>query len=155
MNIDSAFPSPFIKASDLQGRDIPLTMREVKFEKVGDDDQKPVLYFQGTEKGMVLNKTNANTIKIIYGVETSAWIGQQIVLYLMKVEFKGDLVDAIRCKAVVGVLQPPSNGGLQPTTPTEPAPAVSATDAPTPPAPPPQSATAAGLPDLGEDEIPF
>ena len=114
MNIDQAFPSNFIKASDLQGRDVPLTMREVKFEKVGDDEQKPVLYFQGTGKGMVLNKTNANTIKQIYGAETAAWGGQQIVLYPMKVEFKGDLVDAVRCKAVAGILQPPANGGLQP-----------------------------------------
>ena len=114
MNIDQAFPSDYIKASDLQGRDVPVVMREVTFEKVGDD-QKPVLYFQGSKKGMVLNKTNANTIKDMYGSETAAWIGQTIVLFSMKVDFQGRLVDAIRCKAVVGVLQPPTNSGQQPT----------------------------------------
>jgi len=29
---------------------------------VGDDHDKPVLYFKGKEKGLIVNKTNANNI---------------------------------------------------------------------------------------------
>ena len=149
MNIDQAFPSDYVKAADLKGQDVPVVMREVTFEKVGDD-QKPVLYFQGAQKGMVLNKTNANTIKDMYGAETAAWIGQTIVLFPMKVDFQGRLVDAIRCKAVVGVVQPPLASGVPagaPLQPTAAAPAFSETNPP-PPTDPLSS-------DLDGDEIPF
>jgi hypothetical protein len=39
-----------------------------------------VVYFQGKQKGLVTNKTNANNIAALYGDDTDDWIGQKIML---------------------------------------------------------------------------
>jgi hypothetical protein len=97
MNIQSAFPSDYIKASDLGKHRVKATIEDVKIEKIGTDDQKPVVYFQGKEKGLVLNKTNANMIAEIAGTdETDEWVGVQIVMFVTKVEYAGKRVDGIR-----------------------------------------------------------
>lgn len=96
MNINGAFPSNYLKAADLQGRRALVTISHVTMEDIGDD-HKPVLYFAGKEKGMVLNRTNANAIaEITGGEETEAWTGKAIVLFSTKVDFQGRRVDAIR-----------------------------------------------------------
>ena len=103
MNINQAFPGTYLKASDLQGRTINIAMHSVVIEDVGRNDRKPVLYFMdrnGTkrEQGLVLNKTNANVIAEMYGPETDMWPGNVITIHPARVEFQGQLVDAIRVK---------------------------------------------------------
>lgn len=105
MDINTAFPGTFLKAADLQGRQIPVVMERVEMEDVGGD-HKPVVYFQGKERGLVLNKTNASIISDMYGSETGQWTGKRIVLYPARVEFQGRLVDAIRVQHP-GVVQAP------------------------------------------------
>ena len=100
MRIDSQFPSNYLKAADLQGRHVTATMSHVDIEKIGDD-QRPVLKFVGKEKGLVLNKTNSNTISEIYGFETDDWQGRQITLVEAMVDFQGRSVPAIRVRAPV------------------------------------------------------
>jgi hypothetical protein len=98
MDIGSAFATKYLKASDLQGRDVTVKMGRVEQEKVGDD-QKLILYFQGKEKGMVLNKTNANSIADVYGGETNDWYGQTIILFEQMVDFQGKRVPGLRIRA--------------------------------------------------------
>ncbi|NBS93421.1 MAG: hypothetical protein EBS91_05825 [Betaproteobacteria bacterium] len=95
MNINAAFPSTYLKAADLQGKRVTLTMSRVQLEEVGGE-HKPVLYFEGTDRGIVLNKTNAAIIAEMYGPETDEWGGNKIVVYAARVEFQGRIVDAIR-----------------------------------------------------------
>ncbi len=95
MNISEAFPSKYLKASDLQGLRVQVVMADVKTEKLGDDF-KPILFFKGKDKGLALNKTNANTIIAAYGPETDDWFGQPIILYEAIVEFQGKCGPAIR-----------------------------------------------------------
>lgn len=101
MKIGSAFPSNYIKCDDLQGRAVQVRMNYVKFEDIGGDN-KPVLYFMGKEKGMVLNKTNANMIAEIFGDETDGWTNQPIELYPAKTELHGKRVDCIRVREAKG-----------------------------------------------------
>lgn len=105
MDIDSAFPGSYLKAADILGKQVRVTIDHVEVEDVGGGDHKPVAYFQGKERGLVLNKTNANIIKDMYGRETGQWIGKPIILYTAKVEFSGRLVDAIRVQHP-GMAQP-------------------------------------------------
>jgi sucrose-6-phosphate hydrolase SacC (GH32 family) len=100
MNINAAFPSKYIKASDLDGKTVTVTIREVKIEQIGrENDPKPVIYFSGKDKGMVLNKTNARKIAQIVGAaDTEQWTGAKIALFATEVEFSGDMVEAIRVK---------------------------------------------------------
>jgi arabinogalactan endo-1,4-beta-galactosidase len=105
MNINEAFPSNYIKASDLQGRQVSLKMDRAEYEMIGND-KKLVLYFQGREKGMVLNKTNANNISQLYGQDTDDWNGQDIVLFEAMVDFQGKTVPAIRVRGPSRAAQP-------------------------------------------------
>jgi hypothetical protein len=98
MDIGSAFATKYLKASDLQGRDVPVKMGRVEQEKIGED-QKLILYFQGKEKGMVLNKTNANSIADTYGAETEDWYGKSIILFEQMVDFQGKRVPGLRVRA--------------------------------------------------------
>ncbi len=117
MRISLAFPSDYLKAADLQGHAVTVTMAHVSMEKVGND-QKPILYFQGKEKGMVLNKTNATKIAEMFGEDTENWTGGSIVIYEAMVDFKGDTVAAIR----VRIAPRRGNGNEQPKKPTTPPP---------------------------------
>lgn len=128
-NINDAFPSIYLKASDLQGREAIVTIDRVGFEAVGRErEMKAVIYFAGKQKGIVLNKTNAKKIIEIAGsAETEDWHGTQVKIYPTETEFGGETVDCIRIKPV-----------------GKPA-------ARTPPPPPP----AALKTELTDDEIPF
>jgi hypothetical protein len=96
MRISSAFPSDYLRAVDLQGQKVLVTMSRVEMRDMGDE-VKPVLYFKGKDKGLVLNKTNSNTISAAYGDETGDWEGMQVVLYETMVEFQGQRKPGIRC----------------------------------------------------------
>ncbi len=97
MNIESAFPSKYVKAADLNGKTVRLKMIKIDIEKLGED-LRPVVSFHGTDKSLVLNKTNANRITAAYGRETDDWIGKEIELYPEQVEYQGRLTPAIRVR---------------------------------------------------------
>ena len=101
MKINQAFPSKYIKAADLQGKEYTLTVASVKIEDVGAEgspEEKPVLYFAGRAKGVVLNRTNAETISHRYGDDTDDWINKEVIIYPDTVMFQGKLVDCIRMR---------------------------------------------------------
>lgn len=97
-----------LKASDLPpGREVPVIisgMAEAEFDgENGAKSKKLVLKFQGKEKGLALNKTNATTIAAAYGPDSDHWTGKKIFLYSTKVDFGGQMVDAIRVRAELAV----------------------------------------------------
>jgi hypothetical protein len=102
MNMNDAFPSKYLKASDLpeEGSET-YTIEGVEIEEIGmDKERKPVLHFKETNKGFVLNKTNAKTIsRVLNSEDFDDWNGHSINLYRCEVEFQGDMVEAIRVKA--------------------------------------------------------
>jgi hypothetical protein len=101
VNIDSAFPSTYLKASDIGDSQPVVTIDRVEIEPVGKQkEMKPIVYFRGKEKGLVLNKTNAKKISEITGEkDTDNWAGCQIRLYGTETSFDGDMVECIRVKA--------------------------------------------------------
>lgn len=112
MKVGTAFPSTYLKADDLEDRDWPVTIKEVKMELVGmpgDQSEKLTLMFDELDKGIVCNKTNAGVIEKMYGAETDDWIGKKITLWPNHdVEFKGEIVSAIRVRSrpVAAIKQP-------------------------------------------------
>ncbi len=117
MKIFDAFPSNYIKASDLNGKPWDMKIRTVAMEDLGqgsDKDSKPVVYFDGAQKGLVLNKTNATNIAKVYGDDTGNWTGKDIQVFPTTTEFKGETVDAIRVR-VVPEAQPEKQPQAQPT----------------------------------------
>ena len=114
-NINDAFPSQFLKASDLKGMEVTVAIDRVEYEPVGrDKEMKAVLYFQGKEKGLVLNKTNANKItQLTSSPITEEWEGFKVKLYPTETQYGGDTVDCIRIKAA------PANGKAVKPAPVE------------------------------------
>lgn len=102
MKISDVFPSKYVKAADLNGRTVTLTIKSLAFEDMlnhaNEKERKPVLYFERATKGMVLNRTNAMTIVGLYGDESDDWIGQRISIYPTRVRAFGTLQDAIRVR---------------------------------------------------------
>lgn len=97
MKISEEFPSAYLKASDLEGREVRLTMGRVDREEIGTD-KKLVLYFKEREKGLVLNKTNAYTIEAAHGDDTDDWFGNPLILFSIRTEYQGKPVDGLRCR---------------------------------------------------------
>lgn len=104
MRISDVFPSQYVAAADLRGKDVTLEIKSVTLEQMrthGDKmAQKPVLWFQKATKGMVLNSTNARIIAKLYGDETDGWPGKSVTIYPARVKAFGETVDAIRVREV-------------------------------------------------------
>lgn len=84
MLIQQMFPKRFLCADDLQGRDIPVTIRALGTDKVrreSGDETVYVLFFHKATKGMVLSRRLAMQIADLHGDNTDTWIDKRIVLY--------------------------------------------------------------------------
>ena len=86
MNINDLFPSKYLKAADIGDQEFHVTIDRLALEQVrnqkGQFEEKPVLYFQGAHKGLILSGPNAHTIGALYGPETGQWPGKRITLYV-------------------------------------------------------------------------
>jgi hypothetical protein len=141
MRMSTAFPSAYIKAVDLfdahqQPRRVKLKMNRVEMEDVGDDN-KPVVQFIGTDKKLVLNKTNTSEIVDAYGDESDNWHGKIIEVYPARVEYAGKKMWGIRVNAMF------ENAALP-----------AAAQAPLPPPPAKTSPPVNGLSDFPGDRVP-
>lgn len=121
MKINDLFPSNFLKASDLAGRDpVTLTIKGIRLEKVGDNE-RPVLYFIGCEKGLCLNKTNASTITAALQTDdTDNWQGAQVQLYATETDYQGQRVPCLRVGSVVASQAPQPPAGSDPLNHAQP-----------------------------------
>ena len=99
------FDSEYIASWDLDD-DTTLTIEKVVAGEVGghqgnEKQKRPIMYFEGAKKGMVVNKTNAKTVAGLYGNDTEAWIGKKITLYVGECEAFGEVMSCLRVRPVV------------------------------------------------------
>jgi hypothetical protein len=82
---DQLYPGRFIKAGELLGKKIPLTIASVYLEGLEGEDgkkkAKAIIGFKETEKQHVMCKTNGLCLKAMFGAKLSEWIGKKIVLF--------------------------------------------------------------------------
>lgn len=102
MKTEDVFPSRFVSAEELTNDKI-VTIERVVMEEVFDAEKntktmKPICYFKGATKGMLLNKTNWKKIARKYGHESNDWTGCKVQLTTVEVLAFGDIVRAIRIK---------------------------------------------------------
>lgn len=100
--IDDFYPNKFLKAADLDGEDVHVTINEVGQDNFRDDDgsqkTKPILYFQEKVKPLIANKTNFVRIAELAGPDTDNWHGTKLVLYPDKVSMHGKSVDTVKVR---------------------------------------------------------
>lgn len=98
--INEMYPSKWLKANDCEDGDLVLTIDRIVQEEIGPTrDRKWVLYFIEIDKGLVLNKTNTNTIAKLCGDDTDDWEGKKIILFATETDYQGQTVDAIRVRS--------------------------------------------------------
>jgi hypothetical protein len=81
---DELYPGRFIKAADLKGKKVTLTLADVELEDLeGDDGKKTkcIISFERTPKKLVACKTNGLCIKEMFGKDIANWIGKRITLF--------------------------------------------------------------------------
>lgn len=74
-----------LKAKDFVGKNLKVTISKVDTvtypaNESQPEQTKPVLYFEGKEKRLVLNNTNTETLCNAYTSDSEKWIGQDISL---------------------------------------------------------------------------
>jgi hypothetical protein len=98
VDISKAFPKKYLAAEDLPpGKKIRLTIKDVQLAKMGGEsgDIKPVMFFEGKEKGMALNQTNAGKLSAAYGKLTEAWEGKEVLIFVEQKNFQGRSVPGL------------------------------------------------------------
>lgn len=104
MKLRDLYPSKYLKADDIEeeGGEVRALIKGIKIEELQDSEggkqDKPVLYFLRIDKGLVLNKTNAETIGEVHGDETEAWVGKEVLLVTERVTAFGKTAPAIRIR---------------------------------------------------------
>lgn len=86
-----------VRRQMLEGR--PLTIAGVSPQEF-DDRKKLVLEFEEIGEKLALNTTNTQILGGAYGMESDAWVGKKLTLFLTKVKFQGNLTDSVQVKAV-------------------------------------------------------
>ncbi len=111
MKVSEEFPSQFLEAAELGGKDFNLIIARVeKMRGVKGRDGKPfdpkVVWFEKAKKGFCLNKTNAKIIRdrLGYGDDSEQWVGKPLTIYPTTCDAFGERnVPCIRVRLMPGV----------------------------------------------------
>lgn len=103
MRRDDVFPSKYLKAADLNGKPIVVTIEHAPLETLkspdGKESKKIVLYFRGAKKALPLNITNWDAVAEICGDDSDEWLGKAVELYPARTQMGGKTIDCIRIRA--------------------------------------------------------
>lgn len=150
VDLATAYSSKYLKHQDVGMAEYTVVIRDCMIEDVGTDqkpEQKPVLYFEQADKGLVLNRTNADELHALFGsYDTDIMKGQQIILFTVATTNPaGQPTRGIRLR---GVPRPAATGlGQGATVSTSPAISSPPTNPAAPGGPLP--------PSVEDDKVPF
>jgi hypothetical protein len=112
MKLNQMFPKRFATGEDFQGKELTLTIAKITCEKMrakpnAPEEERWVIYFKETQKGIILRKTLAFQIGEALGSdETDYWIGKRVTLYPQPMTVAGRNVTAIRARLVADEADP-------------------------------------------------
>jgi hypothetical protein len=101
MDFSEMFDSKYVKAADLKGVDVVVTIQRVEkgsVESTSGKASKAICKVAEFEKPVVLNVTNCKRIAKLYGRTVEQWIGKQVTLYTGEAEVGGEIVPCIRVR---------------------------------------------------------
>lgn len=114
MHVDLLHPTRFLKSAEFKGKDVTLTIADVVLEELEREDNskeaKGVMAFRDSPKLLVLNRTNTDCLKSMFGVETERWKGKRVTFFPfpMKDPFTGQPITAIRLRGSPDITAPVS-----------------------------------------------
>ena len=100
VDYDELFPGRFLKAGLFKGKKVALTITNVETEPLpqdnGKDRTRGVLSFKETPLQLVLNSTNGQCIRAMFGRKVQEWIGKRVTFCAEQDKFGRETVDAVR-----------------------------------------------------------
>jgi hypothetical protein len=101
LKVFTGFPSRYFKAGNIEGEK-RLVISRVVIENPSDsgdsNDNRPVVYFHEAAQGLVLNKTNAESLAEHFGEETDDWTDREVILYPTTTTYLGKRVPCVRVR---------------------------------------------------------
>lgn len=107
MEIDSVFPSKYLRGADIAGHSVAVVIERVALERFYDQQsrseiEKLVVYLVGKKKSLICGKALAYEIAGICGSKnTDSWSGKEIVLFTEHKLVYGREMEIIRSRAKV------------------------------------------------------
>lgn len=92
-----------IGAFDLpDDKDVVVTIERVEAKELRNPtkkERKPIVYFVGKEKSLIVNATNGKIIASMFGPKVGAWKGKRIALYKSTTQGPGGaMVECVRVR---------------------------------------------------------
>ena len=86
--------SQWLKAKDFVGKNLKVQISDIEVVHFDADDKNPErnipgLKFEGKEKGLIINKTNTQSLINAYGQNSDDWIGRNVGLSVADYRDKG------------------------------------------------------------------
>jgi len=110
VDYDELFPGRFIKAGLFAAKPLTLRLKAIDTEPLPQDDGhdrvRGIISFHGTDKQWVLNSTNGQCLKAMWGKRVQDWIGQSVTLCSEQAPFGLETVDAVRVKGSPSLTEP-------------------------------------------------
>lgn len=82
---DDLYGSKYLSAADLHGQQPHFKIGKVEPQELKEKDgtmkTRMVVYFEGVEKALVLNKTNAVKLAAAYSKDFALWVGMTVEAY--------------------------------------------------------------------------
>ena len=87
----AVYSGDYLKADDIYGKRLLVTVDKVALTQVHEDDAKKklVVAFVGKKAKLVLNKTNATKLGKLFGEDYDGWVGRPIILFTIDDAFEG------------------------------------------------------------------
>jgi hypothetical protein len=90
LSFDELYPGTYLKAGEFQGKAVTLTIKTITREMLsngsGGEEPAVTVSFAETEKQFVMNKTNASSLRAMWGDDSGEWIGKRLTLHPVKDE---------------------------------------------------------------------
>jgi hypothetical protein len=93
----------YLGSHDLEpDKEYKVTIERIErdVEVIGDGgkkQKKPIIYFKGAQKPMILNSTNSKMIMKVTGSKyIEDWVGKSIIFKVMQEKSFGEIMDVIR-----------------------------------------------------------
>lgn len=83
-DFDQLFPGRFLKAGQLLGQKVTVTIADIDVETLPaekGDVSKGIVSLKGKDAQWVLNRTNAECLKAMFGRVVADWIGKRVTLH--------------------------------------------------------------------------
>src|SRR5262245_45989665 len=95
------YASDYFKVVDLEDGDLVLTVKAIEPKEMGDGEEKLVAFFDESDKGLVLNRTNVSFLIAQSGSkQIKACVGLKVRLTAIDTEYQGRAARGLRLRAL-------------------------------------------------------